>query len=202
MKKKIEVYTAITGGKDKPRNDIRVFDDYDKFHSPVMNAKAYKILPHKFLDCDISIWLDGNIFLNVSVQKLLDDFLQEYDMAVFNHNHCQSISYEVKWIKYALRNRPAWTREEVDRQMEYYTKIGFPDKTGMAMCGMIIRRHNKRVERFNEAWWAEICRWSQRDQLSFPVVLSRQPKLKVHFIKGNIKDHPYLNYVPHSHFKV
>jgi hypothetical protein len=72
---KIVVYTAIEGGKDTPRNDIAVFSGYAKFTSPVMNAKFYKVLPHKFLDYDICIWVDGNIFLNVPPEQLISEWL-------------------------------------------------------------------------------------------------------------------------------
>ena len=45
---------------------------------------------------------------------------------------------------------------------------------------------------FNEAWWAEICRWSYRDQVSFPYVLSKFPNLKISFVQLNeIRDKLY-----------
>ena len=59
----MEIYTAIVGGKDPIRTDIKCFTDYDQFRRPVMNAKIFKILSHKFIDTDLSIWVDGNIKL-------------------------------------------------------------------------------------------------------------------------------------------
>ena len=53
------------------------------------------------------------------------------------------------------------------------------------------------MERFNNAWWSEICRWSSRDQLSFPYVLSKFPKLKINVIEGNARNHPYFKYTNH-----
>lgn len=200
MKEKIEVYTAITGDKDAPRNDIKVFKEYKKFVQPVMNAKIYKVLPHKFLDCDISIWMDGNIFMNLSKEEAVKRFLGDNDMALFIHNHCKSIYYELKFIRYALRKRPRWILDEVEDQIKHYESIGFPGKTGMALCGVLIRRHNDRVRRFNEAWWAEICRWSQRDQISFPVILTKHPDLKVNYIQKNLKDNKYFRYTSHKQF--
>lgn len=199
----IQVYTAITNGKDAPRDDIKVFSDFNKFHSPVMNAKIYKILPHKFIDCDISIWLDGNIFLQAPKEKLVADWLGEADIALFNHNHSRRLSYEVKWIKYALRNRANKKEllKEVYDQLAYYQNQGIPDRMNMVVGSMIVRRHTPLITRFNEAWWAEICRWSQRDQLSFPVILSQFPDLKINYIQGYIKDHPYLRHEIHSHFE-
>ena len=186
------IYTSIYGDKDAPRDDILVFKGYDKFQSPVMNAKIYKILAHKYLD-DISIWLDGNIYPLVPAQQLVDEWLGDADMAVFEHNHHWTMYQEVEVIRKMFKSRP-WIYEEAKEQVKNY-----PDLP-LSMCGMIIRRHTSLVERFNEAWWAEICRWGQRDQLSFPVVLRRFPDLKVNYIKGNIKNHPYLRYEQHAHF--
>ena len=197
----IEVYTAITGYKDPPREDIKVFPNYDKFKNPVMNAKIYKILSHKFIPADISIWLDGNIFLKIPKQQLVEEFLGEADMAVFEHNHRQSIYWEGRMLNKMFKNRTPWVKDEVNEQIEHYEKIGvMPKRADMVMGGLIIRRNKPIVNQFNEAWWAEICRWSQRDQLSFPVVRRQFSELKVNYIKGNIKDHEYLRYETHSHF--
>lgn len=195
----MEIYTSITFGKDNPRKDIKVFPDYEKFKSPVLNAKIYKILAHKFLNTDISIWVDGNIYPLVLPQKLVEEWLGDADMAVFEHNHHWTIHQEVEVIRKMFKSRP-WIYEEVKKQVEHYKEIGFPLDTQLSMCGVLIRRHIPLVERFNEAWWAEICRWGQRDQISFLVVLKRFPELKVNYIKGNIKNHPYLRYETHQHF--
>ena len=187
------LYTSITNGKDKDRDDIKVISGYDKFTSPVMGAKIYKILAHKYLDTNISIWLDGNIYPLVSEEKMIEEWLGDADIAVFEHNHHWTIYQEVEVIRRMFKNRP-WIYEEAKEQIKNY-----PDLP-LSMCGMIIRRHNSLVERFNEAWWSEICRYGQRDQLSFPVVMKRFPDLKVNYIKGNIKNHPYLKYETHKHF--
>ena len=195
----IVCYTSITNEKDKERNDVEVLSGYDKFNSPVMNSKIYKILPHKFLDCDISIWMDGNIYLNIPKEQAVKDWLGDNDIALFRHYKSKDLDWELKWIKYKFSRRSEVSLE-AEKQIEHYRKTEWPEKEEMAMGGFIIRRHTPLVERFNEAWWAEICRYGQRDQLSFPVVLKRFKDLKVNYIKGNIKSHPYLRYETHAHF--
>ena len=197
---KIEVYSAITNGKDNPRNDIKVFSDYNKFVSPVFNAKIYKILPHKYLDCDISVWVDGNMLLKVPKEQLVAECLGEADLAVFHHNHSARMEWEMKWIKYVWRSRDRKVYEEAKVQYEHYKALGVADTAKMAMCGMLIRRHTPVMARFNEAWWAEICRWGQRDQLSFPIVLSQFPEIKVNYITQNVKNNSYMYYEPHKQF--
>jgi len=197
---KVEVYTSIYNNKDKPRTDIKVFSEYDKFVSPVMNAKIYKVLAHKFLDCDISIWMDGNISLQIPVEQAIEQWLGDNDIVFFRHYKSKSLDWELKWIKYVWRSRDRTVYDEAIKQVEHYEKIGLPDREDMAMGGFIIRRHNKIVEEFNETWWAEICRWGQRDQLSLPMILKKFPKLKVYRINESIKDNKYLKYEEHKHF--
>lgn len=198
----IQVYTAIMGQKDNPRTDIKVFTDvdYSKFASPVMNAKIFKILPHKFLDYDVSIWIDGNIYLNVPPLQLVDEWLKDADMAVFEHYHKMDLYWEAMMLKSTFKHRTPWVVDEVNKQIAHYEKIGMPNRSEVVMGGMLIRRNTKIVNQFNEAWWAEICRWSQRDQISFPIVRRQFPDLKLSIIEGSIKNHPYLKYVDHAHY--
>ena len=198
---KVVVYTAITNDKDNPRKDIKVFSEYNKFVSPVMNAKIYKVLAHKYLDCDVSIWVDGNIYLNAPATEFVKLFLGDNDIAFFRHYKSKSIEWELKWIKYVWRSRNRAVYEEAIKQAEHYEQIGLPAKEDMAMGGLIIRRHNKIVERFNEAWWAEICRWGQRDQLSLPMILKSMPELKVNRINEDIKNNKYARYKNHKQFE-
>lgn len=198
------VYTAITGNKDASRNDIKVFaeSDYSKFVSPVMNAKIFKVLAHKYLDCDISIWIDGNIYLKVAKERLVEEFLGDADMALLEHYHRKDIYWEEKMLNFTFKNRTPWVRDEISKQLRHYEASGLiPERKEMVMGGLIIRRHNSMVSQFNEAWWAEICRWSQRDQLSLPVILKQFPQMKVNIIKGSIKSHPYWSYADHAHFE-
>lgn len=189
-------YTSIHGEKDRARTDVRVFSDYDKFKSPVYNAKIAKILPHHFMECDISIWMDGNIQLKISPEEAVEKWLGESDMAFFRHYKSKDLEWELKWIKYVWRSKDRSVYEECKRQVEKYAPLNIR-KEEMAMGGFIIRRHTLSVARFNEAWWAEICVNGQRDQLSLPVVLRAFPELKVNRIDLDIKNNEFLTYTPH-----
>ena len=155
-------------------------------------------MPHKFIDADISIWVDGNITLLKTPEELVNEWLGDADIAVFKHYKSKDLEWELKWIKYKFNRRSDVYLEAV-KQVEHYKKEGLPSKDEMAMGGFIIRRHTPIVERFNEAWWAEICRWGQRDQLSLPIVLRRFKELKIKRINLDIKNNDYLNYGEHNY---
>ena len=189
----IKVYTAVVGNKETPRTDIECFRGLGKFINPVMEAKIYKVLPHKFIDADISVWLDGNIFLKVDPEVLVNDWLGNADVALVKHPIRDCIYNEAEAAKLRRPN----ASEDIEMQVKNYRRLSIPEHIGLNECGVLIRRNTKLVNSFNEAWWAEICRWSERDQLSFPVVLREFNNLKVNVVNEKIRDCKYLKYEPH-----
>jgi hypothetical protein len=196
---KVINYTAMIGDRDKPREDILCFNSYNKFQRPVMNAKIYKILPHQYLDCDVSVWTDANITLKVPPEELVDEWMEDYDMVLWKHFGRDCIYDEAAVIiQFGDTVFGKDVASEVFEQSKEYMQRGFPRKSGLAECNVILRKHNKEMEEFNNAWWSEICRWSSRDQISFPYVLSKFPNLKVKFIFGNPRNHEYFEYKTHE----
>ena len=194
MSDNIVVYTAITGDKDFERNDITQINWFNKFHRHVMNAKAPKILSHQFIDADISIWVDGNIFLNIDPQKIVDEFLGDNDIAVWKHFDRNCIYDELRAVIGLGGDKPIGAEEQVAR----YRSLGFPVHYGLGECNVIVRRHNNIVMHFNNYWWSEVCAWSARDQLSFPFVLWNMPSIRCNFVEGNVRNHPYFKYIDHK----
>lgn len=191
------IYTAVHGNYEKKRDDIVVFSDKidDKFKQSVMNAKVYKVLPHRFLDCEYSVWVDGNIFPVVSSGEI-KELLGNSDIAVFRHPQRNCVYQE----SFPARERVAEEyRGLIREQMDKYESEGFPAGFGLWECGMIIRKHNEATREFNERWWAEITRFSQRDQLSFPYVMWKmQGKIKLKTLDGNVRNHKYFRYENHG----
>jgi len=193
MGQRIVIYTAITGGKDPNRNDILCFTGYNQFTRPVMNAKVYKVLAHQFVEADISIWVDGNIQLLAPMEEFVKDFLGDCDMGVWEHFDRDCIYGEGEAAK-GLGGDYTWN---IDDQLKHYRDKGYKEHNGLAECNVIVRRHTPLMEEFNNAWWSEICRWSCRDQISFPYVLSQFPQLEVKFNEGNVRNDGRFAYEPH-----
>lgn len=194
----VEVYSSIAGNFDNPRQDIQVFTDspMDRFKLPVMNAKIYKVLAHKYFSSEFTIYVDGNILLNAPPSKLLAEMLQDADMALFKHPFRNCLYQEHGPAK--QRVLPVF-RPLMDEQVLNYRHEGMPADFGLGECGMLIRRNNAATAEFNERWWAEICRYTNRDQMSFPYVLWKmKDRIKVKFIPGNVRNHPYFKYHLHA----
>lgn len=192
----VEVYTAICGGYEKVRSDVKVYTENTKFIEPVMGAKVYKILSNKFTKAPYSIWIDGNVFLNEEPKKIVEEFLGDNDLVVFRHPHRNCIYEEHGPARDRL---PDYAKHLIDKQIKDYKEEGMPEQFGLGECGMIIRRNNDIVREFNGRWWAEICKYSWRDQISFPYVLWKMGgRIKVKLLNGNVRNHQYFRYVGHQ----
>lgn len=179
----VEVITSITGGKDAVRDDQVVgnakwicYTDkpteskvwemrpaYDKFKDPRRNSRIHKIMIHKYSTADITIWIDGNIKLLKSPEEIIAQHLGEYDdMVQFIHGSRDCIYDEAMTVaKLKLDDV-----ETIIEQAKHYEDIGYGKGKGLNSGYFIIRRNNRRTHALNEAWWADYCRYSRRDQIS------------------------------------
>lgn len=186
------IYTAIVGGRDPSRSDIHCFTGEAGFKSPRMNAKIYKVLPHHFLRVPWSIWVDGNIFPKVPHEIIVRELLSGADIAFFRHPYRRSVAEELALIQ--QHNLGA-----EDNRLEGFS-ANYPLETyPLFEGGIILRRHNPAVAQFNEHWWALICRYSGRDQLTLPIAM-RDSEAEVQFkvIECNLREHWAFDFVPHG----
>ena len=182
----VKVYTANIGEKDIPRDDIECFSSYSHFKNPARNAKIYKVLPHLYMETDYSIWIDASIKLLISPEEIID--MMESDVMVFKHPTRDCIYDEaIECIKCELDHIST-----ISNQACEYRKKGHKKNSGLAMCGFIARKHTEEVARMNERWWAEICRHSVRDQISFPIAFPTAQKLDSSLIEKVIKINDHL----------
>lgn len=159
----------------------------DIFKEPRRNAKIHKVLPHLYTDADVSIWLDSNISLLIRPEDLVNEWLDDSQITVFKHFERDCIFDEAEVCKqYNLDNH-----KTIDDQMARYRE--YPRNRGMGECGVIVRRHTPEINMLNERWWAEICRGSSRDQLSFAYCFPNFRK-----IDGNSRNHKYFKYTLHN----
>lgn len=132
-------------------------------------ARRYKILSHVYLhEYREVFWMDGCYMIRQDITKLFTRWLRDHDFALRHHpwRKPSCVYEEARACLRCLKGDPT----EVVEQAERYRKLGFPAGTGVAVTGLIARRHTKNVIEFNEAWWEELQNASDRDQLSFPFV--------------------------------
>lgn len=195
----IVVYTVITGsyealrpakysgicladGSLKLAKGWRIRKIKREHPDPRRASRHPKMMPHKYFpDAEYTIYIDGNVVLLRSPEKIVKDLLQEEDMALFQHPERKCVYKEAqKCIEYKKADSAL-----VKEQMEHYRAEGFPAGQGLTACWVIIRRNTPKVQQFGEAWWKEYLRFTRRDQLSFDFV-RWQAKLEYDRIPGNL----------------
>ena len=178
-------YTAASKSYRFPRTDIKCFHDDGIFQREVMEAKRYKILGHHFLDEDILIWTDANITMKISNQEAIKKFLGDSDLMIFKHPKRNCIYKEFAELRKCKRLNDEWLQKNLKEQELYYRKKGMPTEFGLWECNFIIRRNTPIINNLFNDWWAEICRWQWRDQVSLPYLLWKNKHIKFKSFDGN-----------------
>ena len=193
MKNKIITYTAMVGDYEEVlTNDyVKVYSEHRAI-TPTRSARQYKCLTPNFDKYDFSIWVDANVTLKVT-PEFLGEQLGDADILVYKHLR-DCIGEEAKAL---LEGKYLSTDEKNKsiKQLLAYLSEGYPRDNGLAVTTYVIRRHNNRVKKFNQHWWDEICKHSERDQMSFNYSIWKNPDVKLKYFKQTKFDiHRYNDY--------
>lgn len=187
------VYTAIYGGVDRlldpAQQDVEVdwycfTDDSSlrsdtwkivvqpgRFEDSRLSAKWPKFMPDVALpEYEWTVWVDAN--LDIDSPTFVRESLSyaENGLAVFRHPLRASICHEA----YACLRRDDCRALRVLEQVRHYCREDPIEDIGLYACGVLVREASKWAGYGIGQMWLEECgRWTTRDQLSFPVLLSR-----------------------------
>ena len=203
--KRTLVVTAITGGKDKLVDPEIVFDtcDYYAFVDEIdpaikvwnqivnynfsnlsyqhrRNAKVPKILTQTYWNHYLYIiWHDGTHQLMVDPEEIYKQY-GIFDILCFRHAQRRCLYQELEAIN---------TMDDPDlikQQRDFYKAVGMPEYYGLYEMGCYIRRTNKNTFDFGLSWFEQVCKFTSRDQVSFPFVLwQMENKIKLKVMEGN-----------------
>ena len=226
------IYTSIIGGYDSLEEPKYIPKGYDficftdqEINNPnsiwkikkvlplykdsTRTARKYKILPHRFLpEYDLSIWVDGNELVVGDVNKMLEKYLENENMAVYNHMSCwdrrDCVYQEAQALfNLGIKDSTNWKDNPkiISEQMNRYNKEGYPPNNGLIVSGVMFRRHNSpQVIKCMEFWWEELKKGSKRDQLSFNYS-SWKTKTNFNWINQDIRNDGYFLEVKHNKSK-
>ncbi len=194
------IYTCITGGYDSLPQLEQVYEGYDYIcftdderQSPqgvwkirpipyscedkVSLSRFLKLCPHRALnEYKYSVYIDSNI-------QILDDFLYncveekiKEDVKISLPKHPENRKDIYEEAVYVMKYRRA-KFHDVNEQIIFLRREGYPECTGMYENNLIFRQHNDpTVVMIGEMWWDVFMRYTKRDQLSLVYVL-----WKLHF---------------------
>ena len=132
------------------------------------NAKVYKVLPHMFVPgYDYYIWIDSTHAVKQDPIEIIETYLKDNDIALFNHPERSCVYEEAELIKQVNFDYP----HLVDEQMEFYISEKYPRKNGLYELPCRIQKNTPQIQALMLTWWELICKYSSRDQLSLPYAL-------------------------------
>ena len=161
-------------------------------------ARHYKTAPHRYLDGDVWIWVDGNVRLLTSPRKIVDELLVN-DFATLKHPDRSCVYQELHTCR-RLRGVVGGKKEDYDAQEARYREEAMPAMWGLAETRVFIRRNNELMRKFGEAWWYEIENYSLRDQIGLPYVCWKM-SIRWDELPGQCRGDnrsPHWCYIPHG----
>jgi len=147
------------------------------------SARFYKLLSHRAVFCDKSVWVDANVQLDKSPTAAFAAF--DEPLALYAHAKRDCAYNEAVTCKLARKD----SRQAIDKTVAWLQKIEHPKNAGMFNSSIVFRRHCNETIEFNELWWDMLSKVSRRDQLSIVPCL-RQLKTPHHvFPAGNVSEY-------------
>lgn len=193
-KDSVKFYYFMDGNKPMVGGGWKVQLIKDSPYSNRKTARYYKINSHRVLpEHDYSVWVDARFEINPkNVYKFVEKY-QRYDMTCYEYPWRKKDCLYKEAVSCAMskyNGSPA-----IYEQMKKYKAEGFPEQYGLCATGIIIRKNNDKVKKFNRIWWGEVRDFSPRDQLSHMYAVWKSG------IKVNvINDLVYANEIS-KHFK-
>jgi SAM-dependent methyltransferase len=139
-----------------------------------LSAKRFKMTPWKFLDHDLIIWIDANMeilsrgFAREALSSMRDG------AAFFLHPRRDCVYQEAEALLGLESQGGKFADQPIAEQIDHYRIEGFPRAAGLWASGVIAWDPlEPKARRLGSEWFAEVNRWSIRDQLSLPVVARR-----------------------------
>jgi hypothetical protein len=209
----VTVYTAIFGEVDDLKEPFVVtpgwsyvcYTDQD-FESkvweirkvPVMDcgpqktARYYKIMAHKAIDDDFTIWVDGTFFINCDLNDWWEEKFRPPFTTIF-HPFDDCIYIDARSCLSAGKGDP----KAIERQTELYRHLGIKKNMGLISSGILMRERTMQVKRICTTWWQQVEAWSSRDQIAFGYAQHKHPGVH-HSIKWDYTKETEFIHIPHK----
>ena len=184
-------YIAFTNS-DYLKSDFWDIRKIDTWRNGRWTARKCKTSPQEFLpEYDAWLWMDNQLFFNYDASDLINFYLNDADLSA--HCHCdRNCIYQE--TQAALGRRPERDKPEtLINQAKQYNSEGYPENIGLFENGILFRKNNEQVNKFNKLWFEETAKWNTEDQISMMYSLWKTPEVKVNPIEKTFVEHNYKN---------
>lgn len=168
----------------------------DMFSTPRRTARYYKTMAHEVLpEADVTIWIDANIRILVPCASAAT-WLLGNDIAAFRHPQRNCVYKEIA----ACKELKKGARKNLERQELHYLSKRMPRNWGLVSTRCVVRRHTEKVKQLNVAWWEQIQRFSERDQIALPYALWNLD-MDISYIPGTSRRGPFFWFIKHRKYR-
>ena len=140
---------------------------------PARSSREPKIRPHRHLaEFDTSLYIDNSVLLTASPREIVATLLpDDAVMGLIAHSDRHRLADEFD----AVTEYRFDSRDRVGEQRAHYLSYDASSLELPVWWGAVLarRHHDPAVVHAMELWWMHVLRYSRRDQLSLPVVLTR-----------------------------
>lgn len=161
------------------------------------DAKLPKILPQLMVPgYEYYIWMDCTNRLICDPRIMIDKYLFQSDIAGFHHP--RGCAYKELVI---CKQNKIDTPENVDSTRKFLESQKFPKDFGLIENTCRIQRNTPLMLQMGLMWWELICRYSSRDQVTFPYVwwkLGFKPTIMPGKAQGKNDFMPLMRYGTHK----
>lgn len=151
-------------------------------YSDRRNAKIAKVLG--FLLCpgyDYYIWRDHTSEVIIDPYKMVELFFSNgAEIALFKHPERNCLYQELNAIVYHKKE----IEETSKNTLEYFRRIDYPEGLGLFELSSFMYKNTPNIQNMMYTWWECICRYTSRDQCTFPYALNSH-KISYTYIPGS-----------------
>lgn len=218
MKKKICVYTCITGNYDN-LNELIIKDNNVDFicytNNKNLKSKTWNVIytddkalnnhqlsrKIKMIGTDyinknyeISVWQDASVIWKKKPSLFVEKYLTNV-FSAFIHNERQSVFEEAQEVIRLKKD----DKKSVLNHIKFLEKEEFPDNMGLYEMTVFIKKHNDPiVKETMHIWYETYFKYSKRDQLSF-MYAAWKTDLKISPIKMNVWNNQWIEHTKHNY---
>lgn len=192
--KKNVIYSAQYGNYDEIRQPETIYEDVDyilftdrevdvpdpwkliviepftidSIYSNRRMSRYCKAVPH-LLMCgwENSIWIDMTHEVKVHPVEIVNTYMKNSDVCTFKHESRDCVFDEMNAVHHYQMDLSV----NLKRQVNFYKSVKYPSNNGLFETSALIRKNNTKTHLMNCRWWEMMCRYSSRDQISFPFIL-------------------------------
>jgi hypothetical protein len=158
---------------------------------PVKTARYYKIMFHKHIEAEFSIWVDATFIINVDLNVWWRRFKPPF--TTIKHPFSDCIYQEANaCISHGKDSA------KVHQQIDLYRKVGIPENSGLIASGILMRQRSVSTVIFCSMWWKQVELHSSRDQIAFGYANHRLFNYH-HSIEWDYTKEEEFIHIPHLH---